>query len=345
VLASFLLLGLLVSGLKTAGLAVGWGFQFQEPLFIAGMALLVTFFAGNLWGWFEIPLPGFAGMLASAADRQRRLGGDFFTGALATLLATPCSAPFLGTALGFALAGGPREILVIFMALGLGLAAPYLAVALVPSIAAHLPHPGRWMLWLRRALSLLLLGTALWLLYVLLAQVGLAASLLSTGALGMVLLLLALRRLAPRARRAGLAAAALVALLAPAVVARTPEPMAAGSGHWRKFDEHDLQRLIGEGHVVLVDVTADWCINCQVNKALVLERGWAADQLASGRIIALKADWTNPDPLIARYLASFGRYGVPFDAIYGPRAPHGLPLPTLLSEQAIRDAVNQAGGS
>src|SRR5262249_26164725 len=181
-----------------------------------------------------------------------------------------------------------------------------------------LPHPGRWMLWLRRALSLLLLGTALWLLYVLLAQVGPAASLLSAGALGMVLLLLALRRLAPRARRAGLAAAALIALLAPAVVARTPEPMAAGSRHWRKFDEHDLQRLIGEGHVVLVDVTADWCINCQVNKALVLERGWAADQLASGRIIALKADWTNPDPLIARYLASFGRYGIPFDAIYGP---------------------------
>src|SRR5262249_34591411 len=127
--------------------------------------------------------------------------------------------------------------------------------------------------------------------------------------------------------------------------ARTPEPMAAASGHWRKFDEHDLQRLIGEGHVVLVDVTADWCINCQVNKTLVLERGWAADQLASGRIIALKADWTNPDPLIARYLAGFGRYGIPFDAIYGPRVPHGLPLPTLLSEQTIRDAVSQAGGS
>jgi suppressor for copper-sensitivity B len=345
VLASFLLLGLLVAGLKTAGLAVGWGFQFQEPLFVAAMALLVTFFAGNLWGWFEIPLPGFAGALAGAADRQRGLLGDFFTGALATLLATPCTAPFLGTALGFALAGGAWEILVIFMALGLGLSAPYLVVALVPSLAAHLPHPGRWMLWLRRALGLLLLGTALWLLYVLLAQVGPAASLLSAAALGMVLVLLALPRLAPRARQAGLAAAALIALLAPAVVARTPEPTAAQNGIWRKFEESELHRLIGEGHVILVDVTADWCINCQVNKTLVLDRGWAADALASSRIIALKADWTNPDPLIARYLASFGRYGIPFDAIYGPRAPQGIALPNLLSEAAIREAVAQAGGS
>jgi suppressor for copper-sensitivity B len=345
VLASFFLLGVLVAGLKALGLAVGWGFQFQEPMFIAAMALLVTFFAGNLWGWFEIPLPGFAGALASATDRRQGLPGDFFTGALATLLATPCTAPFLGTALGFALAGGPGEILAIFMALGLGLGAPYLVVALAPSLAAHLPQPGRWMVWLRRALGLLLLGTAGWLLYVLLAQVGPAASLLSAAALGLVLLLLALRRLAPRARQAGLAAAALIALLAPAVVARTPEPAAANIGLWRKFEESQLQRLVREGHVVLVDVTADWCINCQVNKALVLDRGWAAEALASGRVIGLKADWTNPDPLIARYLASFGRYGIPFDAIYGPRAPHGLPLATVLSEQALRNAVAQAGGS
>ena len=100
---------------------------------------------------------------------------------------------------------------------------------------------------------------------------------------------------------------------------------------------------MGEGHVVLVDVTADWCINCQINKLLVLDRGWAADALASGRIIGMKADWTNPDPAVARYLAGFARYGIPFNAVYGPRAPQGLALPPVLSEEAVRQAVEQAG--
>ena len=345
VLASFLLLAGLVAALKGAGLAVGWGFQFQMPVFLAGMALLVTFFAGNLWGWFEVPLPSFAGPLASAAERHRGLLGDFFTGALATLLATPCTAPFLVSALGFALAGGWREIFAIFLALGLGLAAPYLLVAAAPSLAAHLPRPGRWMLWLKRALGLALLGTAAWLVYVLLGQVGPLASLLTALALGVVLLLLALPRVGVSARRAGLVAAALAALLAPTVLARTQIASPAPEGVWRSFDEAAIHKLVGEGHVVLVDVTADWCINCQINKALVLGRGWTAEALTSGRVIGLKADWTRPDPAIAGYLAGFGRYGIPFAAIYGPRAPQGLPLPTVLREESVREAVRQAGGS
>ncbi len=136
---------------------------------------------------------------------------------------------------------------------------------------------------------------------------------------------------------------ALVAVLAPMVLAKVPVTVAAEDGAWRKFDEAAIARLVGEGHVVLVDVTADWCINCQINKLLVLDRGWAADALASGRIIGMKADWTNPDPAVARYLAGFARYGIPFNAVYGPRAPQGLALPPVLSEEAVRQAVEQAG--
>ncbi len=345
VLASFLVLAAALAGLKAAGVTVGWGLQFQQPLFLAGMALLLTFFAGNLWGWFEVPLPGFADRLAAAVDRRHGLLGDFLTGTLATLLATPCTAPFMTTAVGFALAGGSLEIFVIFMALGLGLSAPYLLVAAWPGLATRLPRPGNWMIWLKRLLGLAMAATALWLLFALAGQIGSTGSLATGAALVAVGLLLVFRRLSAGLRRAGLIAAAILALLAPAVVAETPRATTAADGAWQVFSEAELAKLVGEGRTVLVDVTADWCINCQVNKALVLDRGWAADALATGKIVGLKADWTRPDPAIAHYLASFGRYGIPFNAVYGPHAQQGLPLPTVLNEGALREAVAQASGS
>ena len=345
VLASFLVLAAAVAILRAAGVAVGWGLQFQQPHFLAGMALVLTLLAGNLWGWFELPLPGFANRLAQAADRRHGLLGDFLTGGLATLLATPCTAPFMTTAVGFALAGGTVGIFVIFLALGLGLAAPYLLVAAWPALAAHLPRPGRWMLVLKRLLGLAMAGTAIWLLYALAGQIGETAGLVTAAALLAVAAFLALRRLQPRLRKTGLVATSILALLAPAVFAGSPQPAISPDGVWQEFSEAALAQLIGQGKVVLVDVTADWCINCQVNKALVLDRGWVAEELASGKIVGLKADWTRPDPAIGRYLASFGRYGIPFNAVYGPRAQEGLPLPAVLSEQALREAVSQAGGS
>ncbi|HYV87672.1 MAG TPA: thioredoxin family protein, partial [Candidatus Polarisedimenticolia bacterium] len=346
VLASFLILAGAIAGLRAAGVAVGWGLQFQQPHFLVGMALLLTLLAGNLWGWFELPLPGFAGRLSQAADRQHGLIGDFLTGGLATLLATPCTAPFLTTAVGFALAGSTRDIFVIFIALGIGLASPYLLVAAWPGLATRLPRPGSWMLILKRVLGIAMGGTAIWLLYVLAAQAGKFASLVSAAALIVVIVLLAWRHLRPRLRRGGLVAASILALLAPALFAGAAP--GAGSANsdaaWQTFSESALAQLIGQGKVVLVDVTADWCINCQVNKALVLDHGWVADQLASGKIVGLKADWTRPDPDISRYLASFGRYGIPFNAVYGPKAQQGLPLPPVLSESAVREAVGEAGG-
>jgi suppressor for copper-sensitivity B len=344
VLASFLVLAGALAGLRAAGVAVGWGLQFQQPHFLAGMALLLTLFAGNLWGWFELPLPGFADRLVQATERRHGLVYDFLAGGLATLLATPCTAPFLTTAVGFALAGGTAQIFVIFLALGFGLAAPYLLVAAIPSLATKLPRPGRWMLVLKRLLGLAMAGTALWLLYALAGQIGRTASLATGVALLAVSVFLALRRLAPGMRRTGLVAASILALLAPAVFAGAPAPATSTDGAWQTFSEAALAQAVGQGKIVLVDVTADWCINCQVNKALVLDRGWVADQLAAGKILGLKADWTRPDPAIARYLASFGRYGIPFNAVYGPRAQQGLPLPPVLSEGALRQAVTQAGG-
>jgi suppressor for copper-sensitivity B len=348
ILASFLALAGFVLALRAGGMAVGWGIQFQQPLFIAGMAAVVTLFACNLFGWFEIAGLRFAHAAALSGPARHGMTGHFFTGALATLLATPCSAPFLGTAVGFALARGPVEIVAIFVMLGLGLALPYLAVAAFPRLATHLPRPGRWMLYLRWVLGLGLAATALWLMSVLAAQRGAEAAILAGALLAGFSLVLALRRAMPDALR-GLAPAAAGALALGAVAlpglmpAPGPPPAREVKGLWRNFDEAAIPGLVAEGKVVFVDVTADWCITCQANKALVLNRGQVAERLGGKGVVAMRADWTRPDPVIAQYLAKYGRYGIPFNVVYGPNAPRGIPLPELLTSDAVLAAFDDAG--
>jgi suppressor for copper-sensitivity B len=354
IVVSFLLLagGALV--VQATGGAVGWGIQFQQPWFLVAMIAVLTLFAANLWDWLAIDLPRpLADRLAGGPSGP--LAGSFVTGMFATALATPCSAPFVGTALGFALAGGPAEILTIFAALGIGLAAPYLVVALFPGLAGRLPRPGRWMATLRRGLGLALAATALWLAVVLAGTAGTPAALGVGAVMALLAVVLALRatRLADAPHRgahrlAGAAAAALVvvAFAAPSLLA-TPltrgAPAPAPRSAWRTFDRARIDALVRDGKVVLVDVTADWCLTCKVNKALVLERGAVATALEEGRVVGLRADWTRPDPAIADYLASFERYGIPFNAVYGPGAPGGIALPELLSAEAVLDALARAG--
>ncbi len=353
---SFLILAGAALALKAGGLAVGWGIQFQQPLFLSAMALVVTLFACNLLGWFEIPLPGWLGDLAAAGAGGSTAGdghgghglvGHFLTGAFATLLATPCSAPFLGTAVGFALARGPAEILLIFAVLGLGLALPYLAVAAFPGLAGRLPRPGPWMVMLRRILGLALAGTALWLLTVLAAQVGATAAALAGLLLAGVGLLLFLRaRLRGRVLAAAVSALALAALALPLGFGTTtrPEPAAgtAAAGDWRPLDTAEIDRLVAAGKVVFVDVTADWCLTCRVNKTLVLDDGQVAERLGADPVVTMRGDWTLPNDEITDYLTGFGRYGIPFNAVYGPAAPEGKLLPELLSVDAVLSALDAA---
>jgi suppressor for copper-sensitivity B len=353
ILASFLLLAGGAIALKQAGLAVGWGIQFQQPLFLALMVAVLVLFAGNLAGLFEINLPQRLAALGLAGGDagQGRLTGHFLTGAFATLLATPCSAPFLGTAVGFALSRGSAEILTVFAVMGLGLAAPYLLVALLPGLARALPKPGPWMVWFRRVLALALLATALWLFTVFAA----IAAPLDAALLAALALLLTVA-LAWRARHEGtgrriagltamLALAAVIGLGVQATARGNRAPAATASAvDWQPFDRREIARLVSADKTVLVDVTADWCLTCKVNKSLVLENGAIAERIASGDIVAMRADWTTPDPAIAEYLASFGRYGIPFNAVYGPAAPAGLALPELLSLEAVETAIREARG-
>jgi suppressor for copper-sensitivity B len=349
IVASILVLGGVVATFKVAGMAVGWGVQFQQPVFLAAMALVVTLFAANLWGLFSIGLPRAVGDAAGRTHDGQSLSGDFATGVFATLLATPCSAPFLGTAIGFALTRGAGEILAVFAALGIGLALPYLAVAAAPALARLLPRPGAWMIVLRTILGIVLASTAAWLIMVLSVQVGWAvASGIAAILVALVLVLAVSRYFAPmRGMRAATLATVLVLAGAALVLSRyaalAPRDEArSASTAWRPFDRVAIFNAVAEGKVVLVDVTADWCITCQANKALVLDRGAVRQRIESGEVLALRADWTRPDKAIAAYLASFGRYGIPFNAVYGPGAPAGVPLPELLRSEDVLAAMDRA---
>jgi suppressor for copper-sensitivity B len=343
ILSSYLALALVTILLKNLGLAFGWGVQFQQPVFLVLLVLLLVFFAANLWGLFEIPLPRF---FADTVDTNYhpKLAGDFATGALATLLATPCSAPFLGTAVGFALAAGAPHIIAIFFALGLGMSVPYFVIALFPRLATALPKPGSWMLKLKHVLGAALGVTALWLLWVLAMQIpDRLAVFVGLAMLGIVLLLaLAKTGISKILVRIGLADFILVAIGVTIVGSLMPHGVPSVEARWIPFNEKTITANIAEGHTVFVDVTADWCLTCKANMRFVLTQGNVAQRLFNSDIIAMQANWTSPDPAITEFLHRYGRFGVPFNIVFGPAAPDGLPLPELLTPRMVLEGVEKA---
>lgn len=343
IIAAFLVLAGVLAGMKGAGALIGWGIQFQHPWFLIAMSAVVSLFAFNLWGLFEVRLPMAVSDLGEHSAHIHGLGGHFLSGVFATLLATPCSAPFLGTAVGFALARGTGDIFAVFGALGVGLALPYLGVAAWPRLARVMPKPGAWMVTLKKILGLALALTALWLLSVLATSVGNigAATVGGLMALGGFALWLGHRR--DTRVWPAFAALSVAALFVPSFFSAPPQnDSAALKGVWTAFNHAAIADLVRDQKTVFVDVTADWCITCQVNKAAALNGGEVAALLKSDTVVAMKADWTRPNDSIAAYLASYGRYGIPFNAVYGPGAPGGIVLPELLTPTLVLDALSKA---
>ena len=344
VLFSFLILALSIVVLKGFGIIVGWGVQFQQPLFLMFLIVLLTFFAANLWGFFDVSLPRFLADRMEGSYRAH-LVGDFISGAFATLLATPCSAPFLGTAVGFALAAGPLEILAVFMCLGFGLASPYFLVAAFPSAAGFLPKPGLWMVRLRQVMGVALILAALWLIGVLSLQVRVAGAFAFGQMMLVVLLLLALRK---RGVSLKLIVPGLAIVVSSAVVLGL-----SGSGvldsktiehRWLQYNPATLRADIAEGKTVFLNVTADWCLTCKANREFALSNSKVSMRLFHGSVVAMQADWTNPDPVVSELLHKHGRFGVPFNVVYGPLAPEGIVLPELLTPSIVLRALDRASG-
>jgi suppressor for copper-sensitivity B len=349
IVAAFMVLAGALAILKSGGAAIGWGIQFQHPWFLIAMTVVISLFACNLWGWFEVRLPAALSDLGGVGHTHS-MGGHFLSGVLATLLATPCSAPFLGTAVGFALSRATGDIFVVFSALGVGLALPYLLIAALPGLATRLPRPGPWMITLKKILALALVATAVWLLSVLQTSSNETTAKFVGLLMAIIAMLFFLRTKVEGGlhQKAGLAIAALIvfALATPSFLPGSKAPQAQATiddkGIWKPFDEAVLHRLVATGKTVFVDVTAEWCITCQVNKSLVLSNDDIWNRLQSGKVVAMRADWTRPSDVIANYLARHGRYAIPFNIVYGPANPKGILLPEILTPSAVLEAMNTA---
>jgi suppressor for copper-sensitivity B len=355
ILASFWALAGAALAARAAGSAVGWGVQFQRPGFVAFLALVVVLFCLNLWGLFEIPLPQRLARLGGSGPREG-LAGHFASGLFATLMATPCSAPFLGTAIGFALAQEAPVIFAIFTAVGLGMALPYLLLALAPGTARLLPKPGAWMEHVRGVMGFLLAAAAVWLFYVLAAQVSperVAAIELGILALALFAWLhhrgvsfgaTGLRRLAV----GGMAAAVIGTLFLAAgagakATAQTTAGKPAGLIPWVTFDRTRAESLATAGTPVFVDVTADWCFTCKVNERLILDTPEVARVFSDHAVVPMRADWTNRNDEIGTFLAEHGRYGIPFYLLYLPGGEAQV-FSELPSKEGLIEAVRKGAG-
>ena len=348
----FLGLAVLVIALKSGGAQVTWGaFQFQNPYFVIGLSVLVFLFALNLFGVFEITLPWQATTSLDQAASREGYSGSFFQGLFATLLATPCTAPFLGSALGFAFGQSALVILVMFASVALGMAFPYLLLSAFPSWRHFIPKPGVWMERLKQFMGFPLLATNLWLLWVIQNQRGVEAVLL----LLMLFLMLAFfawvyGSLAPRAHALVLLLVLLLAGGATIAVARMIQrvsPVYEGVHSptlnglsWTPFTPQALASLRAEGKPVLVDFTASWCLTCQFNERTAIDVPAVRQLLQQKGIVAMKGDWTNSDPAITEVLKSFGRVGVPLVVFY-PEGKESAPivLPELLTERIVLEAL------
>lgn len=341
ILVSLLVLAAAVLGFRAAGHAVGWGFQFQEPLFVAVLSGVVLLFALNLLGVFELIVPSHGtGTLVAAVDHAHGPLRSVGEGVLAVVLATPCSAPLLGTAVGFAFAASAPVVLAVFAAVGLGLAAPFCALVLVPGLRGWLPRPGAWMERAKQLLGFALLGTGVWLAGILGSLVG-VDGVVRLLAFLVVLALVAWAWGAWRRRPVLLGGLLLILLTGWVALRFGPGPAAvAGRDAW---SDEAVSRSLGQGRPVLVDFTAEWCLSCKFNERSVLASEPVQSALARTRAQLLVADWTRRDAGIARRLAAHGRAGVPMYLVYSPARPDQPEvLPELLTVDTVVSALERA---
>ena len=347
ILVSFWALAGFLWLLKVSGNSIGWGIQFQNPWFIGFMVAVTALFAANLLEVFEIRLPSFMNTrVAQAGDDS--VVGHFVQGMFATLLATPCSAPFLGTAVAFALSSSNLELFSIFTALGIGLALPYILIAARPSLLKWLPKPGQWMINLRRLLALMLMATMLWLLSLLKSFVDIQWLAFSAVVISTLLFFALISRYKSDWKKStAMSAALILALCSVSLTGWLTGALPNQQQHqenlnWQPFNEASIAALVKEGKTVFIDVTADWCVTCKANKLAVIDTDPVNSLLQENHIILMKGDWTLPSEEISAFLQKYGRFGVPFNIVYGPDAPEGEPLPVILSTDAVVNAVNKA---
>lgn len=342
IFAWFMILAALIVGLKIAGHELNWAFQFQSPYFLLGMLAIVFVFALNLFGTFEILLPGSANSrILDLAAREGYLGA-FLHGVFATLLATPCTAPFLGSALGFAFAQSAPIVFAVFLSIAAGMSLPYLLLSARPEWLQFLPKPGTWMVRLKQFMGFLMMATVLWLLWVIGQQRGVAAVIWAGSfLLGLGVACWIYGNFTGRLSRlvvAVVAAASALYFIGFQFRNAIPESREAQ----RPYAEQ-LEEALAEGRTVFVDFTADWCVNCKVNERVVINSEPVQAAFRRDKVIFLKADWTTGAPDITDALKSFGRAAVPFYVIYpAGRRDQPIVLGELLTPKIVLEGLEKA---
>ncbi len=347
VLVSFVALAAIMLSLRAAGTQLGWGFQLQSPVVVMLLAILFFVLALNLSGVFE--WGAFAQSLTSNLSAKGRYADAFLSGVLASVVATPCTAPFMGAAVGFTLTQDALSALAVFTVLGFGMALPVLALSLFPRLLRLLPRPGAWMETFKQVLAFPLYATVAWLAWVLGALGGLDT--IFALLIGLVLVAMAAWFYGRWAHRGGIWQPAIAVMLGivaiavawpgPATPAGVEAPAKAGEVAWQPWSPDEVRRLTESGKPVFVDFTAAWCVTCQLNKRIALNNPDVVKAFAAKDVTALKADWTRQDPRITAALAALGRNAVPVYAIYPPGGGAPRLLPEVLTPSLVLDEISK----
>ena len=339
VLLTMLVLAGVLIAVKSAGISVGWGFQLQSPIFVASLAVIFAAISVNLLGWFE-----FSCVRVSGGSYSNSLLNCFATGVLAVVAASPCTAPFMGAALGYALTASIRESIFVFLALGLGMSLPWLVLSLFPVLTAWMPKPGAWMNVFRKLMAIPMLLTMIWLLWVLSLQVSFTALVLYIAAvISLCVCLFLYGKLQFSLLTAKLpivlsaACAVLLFAAASSPLFRQPDAAVQAADAW---SPQAVENALKAGKPVFVDFTASWCVTCQANKIAVLDREDIREAFKQHGVVFLVADWTNQNPDITQALESFGRSGVPLYILYSPEGKTTV-LPELLTKNIVIEALDK----
>ena len=339
VLLTMLVLAGVLIAVKSAGISVGWGFQLQSPIFVASLAVIFAAISVNLLGWFE-----FSCVRVSGGSYSNSLLNCFATGVLAVVAASPCTAPFMGAALGYALTASIRESIFVFLALGLGMSLPWLVLSLFPVLTAWMPKPGAWMNVFRKLMAIPMLLTMIWLLWVLSQQVSFTALVLYIAAvISLCVCLFLYGKLQFSLLTAKLpivlsaACAVLLFAAASSSLFRQPDAAVQAADAW---SPQAVENALEAGKPVFVDFTASWCVTCQANKIAVLDREDIREAFKQHGVVFLVADWTNQNPDITQALESFGRSGVPLYILYSPDGKTTV-LPELLTKNIVIGALDK----
>lgn len=349
ILASFAVFAIFAIIIKFTGNIFNWGLQFQNPYFLIFLITVLLGFIANMVGFFEITFDQFISNFLNKKISEKETGGNnifmpnFLSGVLAVLLATPCSAPFLGSAISFSITQSSSIIFLIFVMMGLGLALPYFILIISPKMVYLLPKPGNWMIRIKQLMAGLLIATVIWLIYVLSNNVSATAGIIT--AIASMLFFACFKIKIKSLKIFAIILLAIMLIAIPAAFKGEKKVLHPADMMWIKFNEEELYKRVADGQTVIVDVTADWCITCKFNKLRVFHDEEVIKKLKRDKMVTMRADITKPDEAVLAFIHKKGRYAIPFDAVYGPNAPDGLLANELLSKNELFELIDKASNT